>query len=86
MAETKFPEHMAKQLEIFRLFIAIYSHLKRCVDYLRDGLSILLNCLTTDYFPTEQIGLITVFDAILNSRQRRLELQCLYGNSMSNNS
>ena len=32
------------------------------------------------------IGLITVFDAILNSRQRRLELQCLYRNSMSNNS
>ena len=31
------------------------------------------------------IGLITVFDAILNSRQRRLELQYLDGNSMSNN-
>ena len=32
------------------------------------------------------IDLMTVSAAILYSRQRRLELQCLYGNSTSNNS
>ena len=31
------------------------------------------------------IGLITVFDAILTSRQPREKLQCLYENLMSNN-
>ena len=31
------------------------------------------------------IGLITVFNAILTSRQTGLKLQCLYGNPMSNN-
>ena len=32
-----------------------------------------------------QIDLITVFDAILMSRQTREKLQCLYENLMSNN-
>ena len=32
-----------------------------------------------------QIDLVTVFDAILTSRQTRKKLQCLYENLMSNN-
>ena len=32
-----------------------------------------------------QIDLVTVFDAILTSRQTREKLQCLYENLMSNN-
>ena len=32
------------------------------------------------------IDLVTVFDAILTSRQTREKLQCLYENLMSNNS
>ena len=31
------------------------------------------------------IGLVTVFDAILTSRQMREKLQCLYENLMPNN-
>ena len=31
------------------------------------------------------IGLVTVFDAILTSRQTREKLQCLFENLMSNN-
>ena len=31
------------------------------------------------------IDLVTVFDAILTSRQKREKLQCLYENLMSNN-
>ena len=31
------------------------------------------------------MDLVTVFDAILTSRQTREKLQCLYGNLMSNN-
>ena len=31
------------------------------------------------------IDLVTVFDAILTSRQTREKLQCLYGNLMSTN-
>ena len=31
------------------------------------------------------MGLITVFDAILTSRQVGVKLQCLYENPMSNN-
>ena len=34
---------------------------------------------------THQINLVTVFDAILMSRQTREKLQCLYENLMSNN-
>ena len=34
---------------------------------------------------TDQIGLITVFDAILTGRQVGVKLQCLYENPMSNN-
>ena len=37
-------------------------------------------------FQTETIiDLVTVFDAILTSRQTRLKLQCLYENLISNN-
>ena len=32
-----------------------------------------------------EIDLVTVFDAILTSRQTREKLQCLYENLMSNN-
>ena len=32
-----------------------------------------------------RIDLITVLEAILTGRQTRLEIQCLYGNAMSNN-
>ena len=34
---------------------------------------------------SRQIDLVTVFDAILTSRQTREKLQCLYENLMSNN-
>ena len=37
-----------------------------------------LNCV-------ESIDLVTVFDAILTSRQTREKLKCLYENLMSNN-
>ena len=33
----------------------------------------------------QAIDLVTVFDAILTSRQTREKLQCLYENPMSNN-
>ena len=33
----------------------------------------------------QKIDLVTVFDAILTSRQTREKLQCLYENLMSNN-
>ena len=35
--------------------------------------------------PPDLIDLVTVFDAILTSRQTREKLQCLYENLMSNN-
>ena len=35
--------------------------------------------------PLSRIDLVTVFDAILTSRQTREKLQCLYENLMSNN-
>ena len=34
---------------------------------------------------SQRIDLVTVFDAILTSRQTREKLQCLYENLMSNN-
>ena len=36
-------------------------------------------------FWNKTIDLVTVFDAILTSRQTREKLQCLYENLMSNN-
>ena len=38
-----------------------------------------------DHLNGPLIGLVTVFDAILTSRQTREKLQCLYENPMSNN-
>ena len=46
------------------------------------------SCATLDLLTAclfKEIGLITVFDAILTSRQTGLTKQCLYGNPMSNN-
>ena len=40
--------------------------------------------LSTKHFAST-IDLVTLFDAILTSRQRREKLQCLYENPMSNN-
>ena len=41
-------------------------------------------CVTTDY-SNPPIDLVTVFDAILTSRQTLEKLQCLYENLMSKN-
>ena len=38
-----------------------------------------------DELVADEIDLVTVFDAILTSRQMREKLQCLYENLMSNN-
>ena len=43
-----------------------------------------LRCLTTEYIPGV-IDLVTVFNAILTSRQTCEKLKCLYENLMSNN-
>ena len=43
---------------------------------------LLSSCLLS---PIKTIDLVTVFDAILTSRQTREKLQCLYENLMSNN-
>ena len=43
-----------------------------------------LRCLTTEYIPGV-IDLVTVFDAILTSRQTCEKLKCLYENLMPNN-
>ena len=37
------------------------------------------------YTKVKEIDLVTVFDAILTSRQTHEKLQCLYENLMSNN-
>ena len=45
-------------------------------------------CMSINYtenFKSCIIDLVTVFDAILTSRQTREKLQCLYENLMSNN-
>ena len=52
----------------------------RCSDC-SDGESGILKC---DYF-IAGLDLVTVFDAILTSRQTCEKLQCLYENLMSNN-
>ena len=39
----------------------------------------------SSYRESTVIDLVTVFDAILTSRQTREKLQCLYENLMSNN-
>ena len=41
--------------------------------------------MTTTTTSKEAIDLVTVFDAILTSRQTREKLLCLYENLMSNN-
>ena len=41
--------------------------------------------MTTTTTSKEAIDLVTVFDAILTSRQTREKLPCLYENLMSNN-
>ena len=50
------------------------------------GVSYILNyAYTRKSFSCPKIDLVTVFDAILTSRQTREKLQCLYENLMSNN-
>ena len=54
-----------------------------------DSIQILHICLdptsSLEWFEQQGIDLVTVFDAILTSRQTREKLQCLYENLMSNN-
>ena len=44
-----------------------------------------LSVNSTAFIQTETIDLVTVFDAILTSRQTHEKLKCLYENLMSNN-
>ena len=62
------------KLNIFHLVEKIVRFLVDCGRQIRIAL-----------FTNMRIDLVTVFDAILTSRQTREKLQCLYENLMSNN-
>ena len=56
--------------------------MKSCEELNQDrGFQVVSNGNRTEWSP---IDLVTVFDAILTSRQTREKLQCLYENLMSN--
>ena len=60
-----------------RVLILEHSFIRRLQKFMEHH----IGCLDLSL----QIDLVTVFDAILTSRQTRAKLQCLYENLISNN-
>ena len=75
--EAKFYVSPSNAVRLMQLYFIWNWH--RVIFYSCATLDLLTACLF------KEIGLITVFGAILTSRQTGLKKQCLYGNPMSNN-
>ena len=70
-------------LNVWTLFWTTNSPYKHAHFYICTFHALKMNCIKTQCYL--EIDLVTVFDAILTSRQTREKLQWLYENLMSNN-